>query len=317
MNRFFLIFLLFFMSCGIRAAIQIETFGLFLGPNDTRQQWIEVKNHSSSTVDIAGFSLQLEEEILFRFSENTILKPQEVIRVFIVDSAPSKTGLYAIRKKRLFTGRFYSSEESNDFIKHYETFRTFENDNERRDLYSRLLPVLYRVPIILERLYVKTPDGNIEDAVLVTNIFINRYEGYFLADLTKIGLMPLTFLVREEKGFVNRQALVLPKTFTVDEFRLGRDKLLISMEPWYLLVEPKAEIELSFYEDKNRDAPLWSKRAPVMTGSRIAVSSEDKCVLKKIASGKIYFKMILRAKDYQSEQVSGSADFYIMDSAKD
>lgn len=135
--------------------------------------------------------------------------------------------------------------------------------------------------------------------------------------MSRVGLMPVTILVREGNQFVNHQALTLPETFSISEFRLGRDKLLISMEPWYLLVEPKAEIELSFYEDENNDTPLWSKRAPVMIGSRIAVSSEDKRVLKKIASGKVYFKMILRAKDYQSEQITGSADFYIMDSAKD
>ena len=116
MNKIVFALLVLFTVLNVHAAIQIEVIGVFLDHRDNRQQWIEVKNNSSLAVDIAGFSLQLEEEILFRFSENTILKPQEAIRIFIVDSAPPKTGLYVIRKKRLFTGRFYSSEESNDFI---------------------------------------------------------------------------------------------------------------------------------------------------------------------------------------------------------
>lgn len=317
MNKIAFVFFVLFTALSIHAAIQIEVIGIFQGHRDNRQQWVEVKNNSNSTVDIAGFSLQLEKEVLFRFSPNTILRPQEIIRIFIVDSAPMKNELYTVRKKRLFTGRFYSPEESNDFIKHYEVFRTFENNNERCNLYSRLLPVLHRVPIILERLYVKTPDGNVEDAILATNIFINRHEGYALADLTKIGLMPLTFLVREGNAFVNRQSLVLPKTFTVNDFRLGNLKLLISLEPDYLLVEPQAEVELSLYVDKNLTNLIWSKTGPVITGSGILISVEDAEILKSITSEQISYKIVLRAKNYQSKQITGSAKFHIMDSVKD
>ena len=319
MNRIFLIFLLFFISYSIRAAIQIEIFGLFLGPDDTRQQWIEVKNHSTSSVDVSGFILQLEDEELYRFPIGTILKPQEVARINFVDSS-NRISLgdtrYVVREKRLFTGRVYSSKESDNFIKLYENFRTLD-EKKRRKFYANLLPVLERVPTVLERIYVKTKNGEVEDAVLVTTIYIDKHDGFRLADLGRVGLMPVTFLVSRGENFENRQALVLPSEFSVKTFRLGNKKLLIHIQPYYLMAEPQAEVEVYFYSDENMSDLLWSKTAPVRTGSGILISAGDAEILKSIKSEKIYFKMILRAKDYQSEQITGSADFYIMDSAKD
>ncbi len=307
------VFFIFCITLSIHATVQVNIIGVFRGPHDNRQQWIEVINHSDSAIDIAGYYLQLEQEILFRFPSNTILKPQSTVKVFFMDSTctSANNGLCAVREKRLFSGRLYSSEESDNFIRHYEIFRSFKNEEERQQVYAQVLPVLHRIPIILERLYVKTPAGNIEDAVLITNIFINQYNGFVLADLTKMGLMPLTFLVREEKGFVNRQALVLPKRFTIKYFLVTKLKLLIGLSPSYLLVEPQAEIELSLYKDQNFTTLIWSKTAQIRTGSGIFISDEDEKVLKSITTKHIFFKIILRTQNYQSEQITGSAQFYI------
>ena len=63
MNKIAFVFFVLFTALSIHAAIQIEVIGIFQGHRDNRQQWIEVKNNSNSTVDIAGFSLQLEKEV--------------------------------------------------------------------------------------------------------------------------------------------------------------------------------------------------------------------------------------------------------------
>lgn len=309
--------IVFLFSLNLRATVQIDVIGVFRGPHDNRRQWIEVANHSDSAVDIAGYYLQLEEEILFCFPPDTILKPQGSVRVFFTDSASAseENELCAVREQRLFSGRFYSPHETGDFIRQYEMFRSFRDETERRQVYAQVLPLLHRIPTILERLYVKTADGNVEDAVLVNSIYVNRYDGFVPADLTKIGLMPLTFLVREEKGFVNRQALVLPERFSVKYFLLARRKLLIGVNPGYLLAESQAEVELSLYGDRNFAARIWRKTAPVRTGSGIFISAEDENVLKTITARQIFFKMILRARNYQSEQITGSARFHVMDRA--
>ena len=87
------------------------------------------------------------------------------------------------------------------------------------------------------------------------------------------------------------------------------------MNPGYLLAEPQAEVELSLYGDRNFAARIWRKTAPVRTGSGIFISAEDENVLKTITARQIFFKMILRARNYQSEQITGSARFHVMDRA--
>ena len=94
-------------------------------------------------------------------------------------------------------------------------------------------------------------------------------------------------------------------------------KLLISLEPDYLLVEPQAEVELSLYVDKNLTNLIWSKTGPVITGSGILISVEDAEILKSITSEQISYKIVLRAKNYQSKPITGSAKFHIIDSVKD
>ncbi len=318
MNRLIYILSVFLLSISIHAAIQIEALGLFLGPRDNRQQWIEVKNKSNHIVDVGGFALLLEEEELYRFPAGMNLKPQETVKVNFIKSSTGASGnmLCAVRENQLFTGKFYSSKENNNFTELYDNFRTFDTDKERREFYSRLFAVLHKVPTILERLYVKTPNGDVEDAVLITNIFIDKHDGYRLADLSKAGLMPITFLVSTGNDFVNRQALVLPKTFTVDTFRLGNTNLLISLEPGYLLLEPQSEVELYFYKDEDQNTLTWQKIASVSRGVVIEISKEDKKILETISSENVFYKMQIRAKNYQSEEIKGSAALIVMDSVR-
>lgn len=177
MNKIINLLFFFLASINIYAAVQLEALGLFCGRGDDRQQWIELKNRSGSIVDISGFSLQLEEEVLYKFPAGTSLQPHGKIRVTFFSSPQEKgpaNALYAARETRFLTGKLYLPEGTHEFTRLYEKYRVFQDEAERKALYARLLPTLNRIPVTLERLYVKNADSEIEDAVLISDLFINK-----------------------------------------------------------------------------------------------------------------------------------------------
>lgn len=306
--------ILFGFINNVTAEVEFESFGLFFPTSFQRvqmDQWLELKNMSDGVVDLSGYKIIADNEILYTFPNETILQPQGKVRINFYYSLESMPPNGIFRKYPILTPKILNEAERGAFVKKYEEFRFFRNEEEKKKLYSNLESALFKVPIVFSEFYIRNKNGINENSVLITNIYINNKRDFDIVDLTQIGLMPVTILVKEGSNFVNHQALVLPKTFEVRRFYVSQHKLVILTTPFYLLAEQNMEVKLQFYKDKEMTSPVWSKTSPIKAGTGILITPEDQAIFREFASQPVYFQMQLFKRNYQSDQVSGCAQIAI------
>lgn len=283
--------------------IQIQLIGLFFEKQDATQ-WIELKNNGPEAVDISGWSLQSDASLLFQFSPDTVLEPEMRVRVNLQVGNVAKTdveGFQVTLAKPWIDETPSSPEEFENFWNEYQLFCNFEDHNAREKIYDSLKNIRDRVPFILKKLFLKSANQEIEDSVLLVNIYRERKRGFHVADLGSYGLAPITILERTEEGFDNIQSLSPPSDFSLEELQLSK-LLTIMIEPSYLLWQEKdTNVEIQLATDEAMKDVFWSKSAPVVIGSSLVITPDDRAVLEEHADQPFYCSMKITTGRFTSQ----------------